>query len=698
MARVSRRGLQLRLSSAAFIVSATLRQRDRDPGYGVSVQVRRLPGSAREVETQWSEDFDRALQRAACAVAARILPETRSCHLMPWSDWRGRIIPVSLFRDYQRAKQMVNERRYDEALHLYDRALSQDANNIALRYDVGQLYERLRLYPDALHTYLTLVNQIFPAPAGDGHNDTVRSSLPESWPDRKRDPFVIRYRYVVALSAGPVLVDELLSPDWPLLHSWVSRPVVEQPSDERPWRATELREVGRLLGNELRSLFPTLNAESFHEGTDLFDASAGCDEARKRALETYLLKCAEKEAKALQVDFAKDNGKILSRRRRRRPLSSLTMTSIRQTSLIISYRLHRLNARDTELSPTISQDRELVLANSPGSASQPILQHVPGELDKLRKDLRVAGYVGSESSSWLEHYNAACVYALPLTLKAARATPDRDYAHAAVAALQRALRCGEDVDFARAKKYWLQAGDPDLTGLREHECFRAFEARVYGRPLPAFVSIAKYELYYYLRRGLRRAAERLGSEWIERVSAACMYTTCQDFERWWWQERRAWYQIKRLGLFYRQWQTRYAVSTVLRSWLVMSGEDSRSLSYPDLVRPPYAWDASNEDATRETLLATERMFAVLGLSDGTGTNLTDAVSGLYDKTAQWADYARSCSRQRQVHVPEDMRQEYYGRAAVWVALRQWAEYPSEESGVAFAETAGRLSHPPSVDS
>lgn len=146
----------------AFIVTATLRTRAEEPSYGVSVQVRRLPGFGSELSAQWSLNFDRALKRAAFGVAAHVLPQTKRCREMPWSEWQGLTIPASLFRAYQRAKNMVHERRYDEALDLYHRALLQDANNPALRYDIGQLYERLRLYPDALYTYLNLVNQIFP--------------------------------------------------------------------------------------------------------------------------------------------------------------------------------------------------------------------------------------------------------------------------------------------------------------------------------------------------------------------------------------------------------------------------------------------------------------------------------------------------------------------------------------------------------
>lgn len=101
----------------AFTITATLRHRTIRPYFGVSVQVRRLPGGTTELETQWSGSFDRALQRAAYAVAAYILPQTRQCRYMPWSAWRGRTLPVSLFRDYQRAKQMVYERRFDYAMY-----------------------------------------------------------------------------------------------------------------------------------------------------------------------------------------------------------------------------------------------------------------------------------------------------------------------------------------------------------------------------------------------------------------------------------------------------------------------------------------------------------------------------------------------------------------------------------------------------
>jgi tetratricopeptide (TPR) repeat protein len=220
----------------AFIVSASLRKQAHKPMYGAAVQVRRLPGLATELETQWSTSYERALQRGAYAAVAHILPQTKACRNVPWSAWRQRVLPASLFRDYQRAKKMVAERRYDEALNLYHQALIKDANNIDMRYDVGQLYERLGLYPDALYTYLNLVDQLFPYKPRARRARTRRPGM------GKRDPFVIWYRYVVVLALGAPLARELLYPDWKALRSWLAQASQQHAGglgEERPLRTLD---------------------------------------------------------------------------------------------------------------------------------------------------------------------------------------------------------------------------------------------------------------------------------------------------------------------------------------------------------------------------------------------------------------------------------------------------------------------------
>jgi hypothetical protein len=679
----------------AFIVSATLRLRDEAPCYGASARVRRLPSQAFELETQWSTSFERALKRTAFAVAANILPQTRFCQDIPWTAWRGRELPTSLFRDYQRAKVMVGERRYDEALYLYHRALRKDANNVGLQYDVGQLYERLRLYPDALFTYLHLVNQIFPTRT-IAKNGTLRRSTPRAWPSRQRDPYVIWYRYVVTLGTGPRLAEELLFPRWSELQGWLSGAQNGRSTSDRPWRFFELREMRRAIAEELERIFPSAIPETRQKNSRLFDSlsvsatdTPDAAAAQMDALERYLLTCAARELGALRKAFRADRRLAIILRRSSRRGSSLTRTAIRQTETFIAARLRRLDTRE--------QNRH----DADGGIAPRLdwRYRVP----ELTAKLREAGY-SADSTSWLEHYNAACIYAFPLIDDSRELEEHAEYARAAVAALQRALRCGEDVDFVRAKRYWLQAGDPDLTGLRHYECFRAFEARVYGRPLPAFGDIARFELYLYLRQGLEAAARNLSAEWTDRDHENTV--ACAEFERWWRQEEQAWRLVIRLGRFYRQWQTRWEIGHDLRAWIESAGVEARPAPWPNLTRTPDEWDASDTESAGASLLATEQLFAALGMQAVAGQShrrirswnrRRASMKRLVAITSSWADYARARSRlaNGDIVLTDEVISMIRARAGVWAALRQWAEHPEKSRASEFAEAIARLQQPPS---
>ena len=454
---------------------------------------------------------------------------------------------------------MVRELRYDEALALYHRALLQDASNYGFRYDIGQLYERLGLYPDALYSYLRLVNEIFPVRVTPG-SDPRRSHKPIWWPEAARDPFVIRYRYVVALGQAGLLARDLGSSDWDRLDSWIDVPYAQDSDtaqlENRPWRATELKEIQRLLSAELDSLYPSLaNEGSAEQGKTLIDKiDAGNEDAtlpryrhktlpwvkrknihierRKRAsvfgVERYLLSCALREANSLVEDFTAINRRRFWEWPSRATAPSLTLASVRSTVVSINYRVSRLN-------------------HISGSAAYTARWPIP--LDEIRKDLQAVKYDPKTSTSWLEHYNVACLYALALLDDEKELAAHKEYAIEAVAALERALKCGEDVDFVRAKRYWLQAGDPDLVGLRKYECFRAFAGRVYGRPLPTAADISKYELYLYLRAVVESGARRLEEEWRMRVAQIGKQVSYSELEGWWHQEEQAWELAIRLGRF-----------------------------------------------------------------------------------------------------------------------------------------------------
>jgi hypothetical protein len=657
----------------AFIVTASLRKQSHKPMYGVAVQVRRLPGHTTELKTQWSSSFERALQRAAYAVAAHILPQTRACRYAPWSAWRRRILPASLFRDYQRAKQMTAERRYDEALSLYHDAHIKDANNIHLEYDVGQLYERLGLYTDALYIYLNLVNDLHPAKRQRSRANVARRSG-----IRGRNAFVIWYRYVVVLGMGAPLGRELLNPDWEELRDWLAmgdHGQMRRKAEERPLRVWELQEMRRLLAKLLSERYPGPTGKEGLGALTLPDLLQHPEsdenlEVRLRTLERCLLKCAKAEVQRLAHTVKWSVGHHTWGRR-----SSITLTAVRQLLVGIQWRSAQLDRAEAE-----NSDQEWT-----------------SSLEGVTKELRRVGYQSSKSVNWLEHYNAACIYALIMREDRSEVPGHLPYAYAAVSALDLALKYGEDVDFIRTKRYWLQAGDPDLSGLRSYSCFRAFEGRVYGRPLPATTNIAKYELYLHLRAIVEDGARHIEREWRNRAARDPSEVSHSEFESWWRREKHAWELAIRLGRFYRQWQTRVDAVEGRREWIEAFGHEARPVAYPSFRYADYEPSTDDFKVIRDALAATEAMFHYLGYNCGDLLPTGEADdSRIMTKTSAWSKYAIKCgfSIPQAGILSDEVVEACEKRAAVWAALRHWARVPSDEHGANFVETVRRLDPPP----
>jgi hypothetical protein len=234
-------------------------------------------------------------------------------------------------------------------------------------------------------------------------------------------------------------------------------------------------------------------------------------------LQNMLIECARAELKAFaQYLRAMKHGRKRGWAAVKR--SSLTLTAVRQLDVAFSYRQDRLASlvARSQIPPGKLHDTEPE-AKDAGGLQELVTKAAawPHTVSKICEDLKKTKYSKMTSSSWLEHYNAACIYALALMDDEGQKDDHLEHAYAAVDALERALACGEDVDFVKAKRYWLQAGDPDLSGLRKYDCFLAFEARVYGRPFPAD-DLTKYEFYLYLRTVLEHGSRHLESEWMRR--------------------------------------------------------------------------------------------------------------------------------------------------------------------------------------
>src|SRR6185503_9068886 len=135
-----------------YEVRASLTTRPAGPRWAVSVEAVRLPNEAVATGTYRARTPWEAVEIAGDAVAAGILPRTWRCGA-PWSGWRRFRMRPELLHAYERAAELTEARRYDEALEMYYRALGYDPMNLDIRLHVGFLQEKMGLFVDALAMY-----------------------------------------------------------------------------------------------------------------------------------------------------------------------------------------------------------------------------------------------------------------------------------------------------------------------------------------------------------------------------------------------------------------------------------------------------------------------------------------------------------------------------------------------------------------
>jgi hypothetical protein len=334
------------------------------------------------------------------------------------------------------------------------------------------------------------------------------------------------------------------------------------------------------------------------------------------------------------------------------------------------------------------------------SSGEETCHRSPPTEEEIQQRLAKCGFDSTKSVSWLEHYNAACFYALMLADDQQEDPEHVQYAYAAVQRLERALEMGDEIAFVRTKRYWLQAGDPDLTGLRRYAVFREFEARTYGVPFEAGTDLAKYELYVHLRELLKRGAGQLESVWRQRADSIMMGLDSDidpgRFEDWWMREEHAWEIAIRLGRFYRQWQTRQAALEALRNWIASFGVEAPPVPYPNLSRIDYIPNV-NELAEVDIVLAhTEEMLDFLGSGCGSLHSREDKdPKSMIDKTRAWRQNAELRSRRLSGNeTPDpDIIAACAAMASVWATVRQWAITPDGAHHKAFKAAVNAIPLP-----
>jgi tetratricopeptide (TPR) repeat protein len=538
----------------AYEVSGALVTRKGRRPYGVTVHVVRAPGKGGGGHTVWDTSWSGAVRQAADHATAAVLPRTRVCR-SPWSAWRRYYMPPALVQRYEHAAECEHQRRYDEALASYYQALDLDPMNHGLRLQIGFLQEKLGLYLDALDTYENILEVAEPS-SGD---DVVRRSYRRSARhDRDRTLLVARYRYAVLLG-GPGLPHQ-----WRKLHAG---------------EATTRRDDERV---RLRERLTARLTKLFEDALDSSEVSATADPVYAEAEQSK--PPAGRCGSSLQVpaQSAQDAGRLpelfllaslarLAGLRRRIPPSRpwrrppLTRAAVQVSTLVVRERLR------------------LELCGS----------HCERDVQRLKAEIRSIEPAGG-FERWQEHYNVACMWALPLLENGSAHT--QELACLAVKRLESATERA-DTEFLVSRRDWLVSEDPDLRGLRAQPLFKSFEvayfpsaARTPQRPR----DVHRWEVSRYTLELVRAAAQRWEDTWERRARELEPVTGMRLLLRWCEDELSARRLIRDVALHHRDWQTRFELLDRMRGWSVEYGFEPIEVAFPDFPQEGELGDAHRD--------------------------------------------------------------------------------------------------------
>lgn len=433
----------------AYRVSAQLRHRGGPQSHGLTVHVLVRPAGSGETATFWSDDWHDVAEQAANFVGAFVLPRSRLARRPPWTAWAGLAIPAGLFHQSQTAYRLLSERRYEESLRSFHRALKIDPQNPYLRIGLGQVQEQLGLYLDALATYADIVAveswydrrlwRRLRILLGDDTVGHPPGPLTRS-PNRREALLIARYRLVCRLASAEQLSDQ-----------WVrGRPDTRTDNRRRQAERAALRDRLVVWLASYHRLYAPPPPEGMVNLVKQVRTAADFDRFRVVDLSHFLQFVAYCEVMHLVHDYRWASG-------RRRPGMAVTQTALNimrvWSPLYLDYASARRSGNwDDWPPPAAKLDSRLHLY--------------------LRRKPRWA-------REWQEYYNAACTFAVAL---GGPAVPRRGQGHSrrrrelamhAVRHLERAVSA-TDSGFVGSYAQWLSTGDQDLNFLRSTTQFRDF--------------------------------------------------------------------------------------------------------------------------------------------------------------------------------------------------------------------------------
>ncbi|WP_410594986.1 hypothetical protein [Amycolatopsis sp. lyj-23] len=686
--------IRLAQPPAAFTVTGTVRPGNTPGRHQLILELVRVPRFAASPLVLEDTNWPRVLHRAANSVAALVIP--RSAYVrtnIHWAAWRGAKIPCELFDAYQRANHFITNRRYDEALAEYYRAVSLDPANVYIRLEIAALQEQLDLHLDALATYDDVITV-----CSRGHPRLARWWI---GPDFARQPrhagrgrdvalLIARYRHALVLGHG-----DSVAGSW-----WVRRTTAGVPGDARARRRAELREAIELRFRRYVDLDVRTRPYAIPREKRL--------ELHRRVLRVPVAELLVSEATPAQL--AEYNQRAAEMRSY---FCALSQYEIER--LIADYRRfgrrwrrswHQLTNRALDLSLVWAVVRRAMADVEPVTGAVPEPQPAyPGSRVRLADvcpdrrwppspaALDTTVEAAGPRRSWEECYNAASVYAVSLLEVGPRGERDlrdrarnprlvgeaRDeVARRAVRELYHAATISHSGRLPE-RRSWVMGEDPDLAALRGHELFRVFEMVTFSpdraaplRPQRAHV----WEQVSYVRELVAEMAGCRAHFWRAHALDEGPPPDGRTRDRWRSADRDAWRTLASLAAGKQDWYTRYQAICAFRAW-------SAECGYPGSI-PGFP------------LYCEERLHAQLRGAAGprAKTNL--------DANVVVREYVRLCDR-RLDHLVADIAElaeqsvidDFAGCAELWAALGSWFDDAIADGSSADdrRERFRKLAHP-----
>ncbi|QSB16846.1 tetratricopeptide repeat protein [Natronosporangium hydrolyticum] len=560
---------------------------------GLTVEVRSRVGRGLYVTTVWDDSWEQVISRAACHIAAQVLPRTSLSRLPPWTPWRGVRIDPEVFCHFHDARRYAASGRFEEAIAEFNRATALDPRNPYIRFEKATVLEQLGLYIDALAIYVDVtvmeswydrrVWRRYRQRFGDRRHQHRRPWFLRRSPNGAAALQLARYRMVTALATSNRLTAQWEKHRRPMAEpTGVATPGPWPGRDPQGRRQEDAERVIHRLRHHLGA-YGTLMLR----WTDPKSAavSSADIEGDRGAMRRVLQFAAMVEAQEIADDY---RWTTLRRWRRGLPVSQSAIRILPPWSAL-QYRYVEIvqasQATADESSDPPAQWWRLPLISDkqarlpvagvewqPPNETARLPWPPPPELvsrlvsKALRQQRRWLPYWLPAHRGWLEHYNAACLYAVGMltnelvtteTLTETAAAHHQQLVKLAIDQLRLAVM-GADSQFAAGRADWLRWGDQDLDDLRVTRDFDTFVDRYLPGVSPLIrlpPNAALLAITRHLARLVEQYARTRRRAW-ERAADSGEPVDMRDEPAWW----------KLLRAFcrdYRDWATRLSLIAML---------------------------------------------------------------------------------------------------------------------------------------